>query len=183
MIFIALIVRRTPHRRLLLAAAMCTSIPYANGQEKTTELLLVSSCERVLPIAFQMFEKRDLPLHRTATCAGCLEGSTAKLHDVAGNPVSATTAYRRYVVRKYFPHSNILRWYTEREFHSVAHLTATQDGTSCKISLVFNFDFYGIELIAGLPVDGDRIEGQSNLRLESEYLEYLTKMVTLVSSH
>ena len=37
------------------------------------------------------------------------------------------------------------------------------------------FDFYGIEMIAGLPIDGYRIAGKSNLRLESEYLEYMKK--------
>ncbi len=175
MITLAFFVRRVTHRQLSLAAAVFLLISQANGQEKTTDLLLGSSCERVLLIALPMFETRDLPLHHTATCAGCFEGSTAKLHDAAGNPVSTTTAYKRYVDHKYFPHASIFRWYTERDFHAVAHLIAVQEDTACKISLVFSFDFYGIELIAGLPIDGDRMEGKSNLRLESEYLDYLKK--------
>lgn len=175
--------RRIPHSHLLLAATLLPLISHANAQEKITDVLLPSSCERVLPIAMQTFEQRALPLHRSAACPGCFEASTTQLHDASGTPVSATTAYKRYVDRKFFPSSNIFRWYTEREFRAVAHLRAEQNETSCRVGLVFDFDFYGIELIAGLPIDGDRIRGKSNLRLESEYLNYLQKLIPPASSH
>jgi hypothetical protein len=129
---------------LLVVAATFALIPKADGQEKTADLLLRSSCEQVLPIASQMFEKRGFTLHHTSTCASCFEGSTVQLYDASGNAVNATTANKRYVDRRYFAHSNIFRWYKERQFHAAAHLIAEQYESSCKISLVFGFSFYGV---------------------------------------
>jgi len=161
---------------LLVVAAILTLISQADGQEKTADLLMRSSCEQALPIASQMLKERGFTLHHPSTCTSCFEGSTVQIHDASGNAVSATTAYKRYVDRRYFPHSNIFRWYKEREFHAAAHLIAKPYESSCKISLIFGFSFYGIELIAGLPVDGDRIQGKSNLRLETEYLQHLQSL-------
>jgi hypothetical protein len=175
---IALVSLREPGRSMLAFVVLLGLVSTVHAQDKTAELLFPMKCEQVIPIVVPMFEERGLKLHPVSKCATCFEGSTMELYDASGKTVRATAAYKRYVDHQDLPHSNIFRWYTEREFHALAHLVIEQHENACRVSLGFGFSFYGIELLAGLPVDGDRIAGKSNLRLEKEHLDHLRELVS-----
>jgi hypothetical protein len=145
--------------------------PMTNAQ--VGDFVIEASCKQVEPLTTELLEKGGFVLHQTKDCSRCFAGETQHLRNPDGKAISATTAYRRYIDHKNFPHSNPLVWYTERELRTSAKVKFEPSAEACRVHLAFDYGLYGIQVITLLPVDGDRIHGESNSRLETEYLNRL----------
>jgi|GEM_PF-2217366 len=161
------------HRYLWFFVLPGVFAPLANAQTRKTVPLFKGSCEQIEPLATGLLGKNGLVLHKTTDCNHCFAGDTEHLRDPYGKAVSATTAFRKYIDRKNLPHSNPVVWYTERELHTSAKLKFLPSEGTCRVDIAFDYSFYGIQLVTLLPVDGDRVHGDSNARLETEYLDRL----------
>jgi hypothetical protein len=147
--------------------------PMANAQAEVPDLVVKTSCEHIEPLTTELLEKSGFVLHETKDCSRCFAGETEHLRNPDGKAVSATTAYRRYIDRKNLPHSNPVVWYTERELRTSAKVKFVPSEGACRVSIAFGYTFYGIQMVTLLPVDGDWVHGNSNSRLETEYLIHM----------
>jgi len=155
---------------------MLLSISALHAETPATQTF-PAACSIVEHAAFPFFSARSIVLLPQPDCQGCFIGKTSDLHDSVNKKVSTSRAMHAYMeptTRK----SNPIVWYAHSSMDTVAHLTLQLTGDSCRVSLLFNYSWYGAQFIVVMPVDCDPESRPSNLRLEHEYLAAMTKQIT-----
>jgi hypothetical protein len=131
-------------------------------------------CSAVETTAFPFFSGKSLPLSPQNNCPGCFIGKTSTLYDTAGKKVGTTRAMHLYM-EPTTRRSNPIVWYEHSSMNTVAHLALREESSTCHVSLLFSYGWYGAQFIVFVPVDGDPESRPSNLRLEKEYLDEIAK--------
>ncbi len=140
-------------------------------------------CPELQSAALALFQHNGLPLTPDPACPLCFTGKTEHLKDAAGHPVhGARTAIKRYMDTSRDGRNIPGAWLVHRDLTTTANLRLEQTATACTGHLLFGYSWYATEILVILPVDGDPASRPSNLRLEHEYLDQITKEVRPLSN-
>ncbi len=150
---------------------MMTSLLHAETPAIQTFL---APCTAVEAAARPFFSARSIVLLPQPNCPGCFIGKTTDLHDANGKRVATGQAMHLYM-EPTKQKSKPVTWFAHSSMDTVAHLTLREENSLCHASLIFHYSWYTAQFLVIVPVDGDPESRPSNLRLEREYLDDLSK--------
>ena len=160
--------------RFLTFAAMLLLVVSATAERGSQSEVFASSCATVRVKAEAFLQERHWRIDPPDACASCIQASTPTLRDADGHRlVSRGGIVRHYTTKADYVKPPGPAWIVHSAIHVTAKLHLEPVPAACKADLLFQYTWYGAELILGLPVDGDPDSGPSNGRLEREYLERL----------
>lgn len=135
-------------------------------------------CSVVKPKTIAFFEQHNWRIDPANPCPDCFTGETRKPTDANGHRMFSN----RNIIKQYTTY-NIQHerpagpaWIVHTQLGISAKLRfAISTADTCTTELAFTYGWYGAEMMLGVPIDGDRAGGKSNLQLERAYLDRIDK--------